>query len=129
MKDWLRYTLLLLGGVLVIGILGAGEVGPENQTWEYAVYEVLVRYDREGNIAWQRFYWYTKDTREPVTADDKKFRLFLKLGAQQTLTDYHDLVLWNHLGAQGWEYVEQFQKSPNKNTVHTQTVFRRRLDS
>ena len=143
MKDHLRYTVSLLVGLLIIGILCASEAGPHNRAWQYAVYEVQQVYNEEGDLTRQHFYWYTRgatrvaDRRAGVNVVSAKgkYGLFNKLGAQNSQVEHHELLLWNHLGAQGWEYVEQFQKSVEGRPgfkefeVRTQTVFRRPLDS
>lgn len=129
MHDRARNSVWLPGLVLICGfvILCAGKPAPQYAKWEYAVYQAQTEYDRDGNVAWRRFEWYSKGKTVPVWAEGEKFRLFCKLGAQETLTDYHDVVLWNHLGDQGWEYVEQFASSIGNHTI-VQTVFRRPVD-
>ncbi len=136
MKNYLRYAVSLLVGLLVIGMLSAGGVGPDKPTWEYAVYEVRQASDQHGDIAWDHFYWRERGANTVANrrvglrewSTDTKAGLFSRLGAQNSQVEHHDLLLWNHLGNQGWEYVEQFQKSFGRSEI-TQTVFRRRVDS
>ena len=133
MKDQMRYAVSLLVGLLVIGMLSAGGVGPDKPTWEYAVYEVRQVYNEKWDLPWDHFYWLARGANHVANrrvgvrevSADTKAGLFTRLGAQNSQIEHHDLLLWNHLGNQGWEYVEQFQVSRG----HTQTVFRRRVDS
>ena len=136
MKDQMRYAVSLLVGLLIIGTLCAGEVGPDNPTWEYAVYEVRQVYNEKWDLQWEHFYWYSKGATTVANrrvgvrevSAGKKYELFNRLGAQNSQIEHHDLLLWNHMGSQGWEYTEQFQQHVGR-AVHTQTVFRRRVDS
>jgi len=128
MTSGLRYAAVCLAGIVIVGLVAGGEgSSPRPERWEYAVYEVREGLDAEQNPAWTKYYWYGRESTDPIFAEDRKFRLFIKLGAQETLADFHDLVLWNHLGSQGWEYVEQFKEAIGPRTTRTQTVFRRRL--
>ena len=91
--------------------------------WEYGVYEVKTTY-QEGQNPLTQTKWIT---REGETVAGAKSQLFRKLGAQEVMSDKHDIVLWNHLGEQGWHYVEQFDKTLTPAITQSQTIFRREL--
>lgn len=113
----LSVTVILLGGQ-------TSSSNSSSERWEYAVYEVETTY-ANGTVFSTSFRWITNDAE--VAAGGEKFRLFKKLGAQEVMANKHDLVLWNHLAGQGWEYIEQFDKTLGTNATQSQTVFRRRL--
>ena len=105
--------------VSLMFLMSAGETPPSGVRWEYGVYEIVEQSMRRPKIA---FHWRSPDG--DVSAEGHKFRLFRKLGIEATEQTAHELMLWNHLGDQGWEFVAYFTAS-QRELDRKVSVFRR----
>ncbi len=109
----------VLAVLSVILLLSAAPDAPAGPQWEYGIYEVVEQ--TTGRLQ-RTLRWQTKD--EVVTAEEDKFRLFRKLDIYCTQETAHDLMLWNRLGSEGWEFVEHYAVSTLQNDRKV-TIFRR----
>ena len=106
----------------VVLLVSAGPAAPDAQAgpqWEYGTYEVAGQARRRVP---RTFRWQTRES--IVSAEEDKFHLFMKLGIYCTIETAHELMLCNHLGKEGWEFVTHHSAS----TLHgnrTMTIFRR----
>ncbi len=111
----------LLSGFLVLAVVSllSAQSASQNPRWEYAAYEMTQGIQGDTQV---HFYWHTRQG--SVHAEGKRFRLFRKLGIQTAAANTPGIVLWNHMGDQGWEYVAQFDET-SALRLRAVTVFRR----
>ena len=112
-------VLTVLAVLTVLLLLSAGPAAPTDPQWEYGTYEVI--HQTKGR-AQKTFRWQTRQS--VVSAQDNKFRLFMKLGIYCNIETAHELMLWNHLGKEGWEFVTHHAISTQQ-ADSTLTIFRR----
>lgn len=112
----------VLAVLTVVLLLSAGQADPTDQAvpqWEYGTYEVI---EQTTGRLHRIVRWQTRE--KVVSATEDKFRLFMKLGIYCTKDTAHELMLWNHLGEEGWEFVTH-QSASTRKVDRTMTVFRR----
>ena len=116
------YVFSVMAVLTVVLLLSAGPADPASPAspqWEYGTYEIIER--TTGRVQ-RTFSWQTQ--KDSVSAPEDKFRLFVKLGIRCTRGTAHELMLWNHVGKEGWEFVT-YQSDSTLEADRTMTIFRR----
>ena len=116
------YVFSVMAVLTVVLLLSAGPADPASPAspqWEYGTYEIIEQ--TTGGVQ-RTFRWHTQN--DFVVAPEDKFRLFVKLGIRCTRKTAHELMLWNHVGKQGWEFVT-YRSVSTLEVNRTMTIFRR----
>jgi len=111
--------MAVLTVVLLLSAGPADPASPASPQWEYGTYEIIEK--TTGRVQ-RTFRWHTQN--DFVVATEDKFRLFVKLGIRCTKETAHELMLWNHVGKQGWEFVT-YRSVSTLEANRTMTIFRR----